>query len=105
MEGDVMELTKKITTVRGTYEIKLSVKEGEVLRWHILEWEVKDFITKNTLAAGNQVPGLIIYTGLRKWSLIEQVKKIIGKVEADELRHKEKNEDIEEFNDWNGVLV
>ncbi|WP_280157023.1 hypothetical protein [Bacillus velezensis] len=100
-----MELTKKITTARGTYEIKLSVKEGEVLRWHILEWEVKDFITKNPLAAGTVVPGLIIDTGLRKWSLIEQVKKIIGKVEADELRQKEKNEDIEEFNDWNGVLV
>ncbi|MCC9021713.1 hypothetical protein [Bacillus nakamurai] len=100
-----MNLSKKITTPRGSYEIKLSVEEGKVLGWHILEWEVKDLITKSTLAAGNEVPGLVIYTGLRKWNLIEQVKKIIGKVEADELRQKEKNEDIEEFNDWNGVLV
>ncbi|RDY88691.1 hypothetical protein [Bacillus amyloliquefaciens] len=100
-----MNLSKKITTPRGTYEIKLSVEEGKVLGWHILEWEVKDFITKSTLAAGNDVPGLIIGIGLRKCSLIEQVKKIIGKVEADELRQKEKHEDIEEFNGWNGVLV
>ncbi|AFJ61998.1 hypothetical protein MUS_2033 [Bacillus velezensis YAU B9601-Y2] len=37
-------------------------------------------------------------------SLITQVKKIIEKVEADELRKKNRKEDIEEFNGWSGVL-
>ncbi|MDF4194886.1 MULTISPECIES: hypothetical protein [Bacillus] len=97
-----MELTKKITTAIGTYEIKLSVEEGTGLGWDILEWKVKDLTTESLLAVGNGVPGLS--TGLRKWSLIEQVKKIIERVEADELRRKNKNKDIEEFNDWNGVL-
>nr|MDH3075667.1 hypothetical protein [Bacillus velezensis] len=57
-----MELTKKITTARGTYEIKLTVKEGESFAgWDILEWEVKDVVTKITLAAGNGVPLLIMF--------------------------------------------
>ncbi|MCY8958264.1 hypothetical protein [Bacillus atrophaeus] len=99
-----MELSKKITTPRGTYEIKLFVEEGKILGWNVLEWEVKDLITKSTLAAGNEVPGLIMHSDLRKWSLIEQVKKIIGKVEAGEMRKKKKSEDIKEFNEWSGVF-
>ncbi|XYR59748.1 hypothetical protein ACS4RT_12815 [Bacillus amyloliquefaciens] len=51
-----MELTKKITTTRGTYEIKLVAEEGKGLGWDILEWEVKDLVTKCTLAAGNGMP-------------------------------------------------
>ncbi|WP_423734352.1 hypothetical protein ACO9S3_08595 [Bacillus velezensis] len=104
MESDVMELTKKITTARGTYEIKLLVEEGKILRWNILEWEVKDLATGSILAAGNGVPGLAMQLDLGKLSLITQVKKIIEKVEADELRRKNRKEDIEEFNGWSGVL-
>ncbi|WP_233499511.1 hypothetical protein [Bacillus velezensis] len=45
-----MELTKKITTAIGTYEIKLSVEEGTGLGWDILEWKVKDLTTESLLA-------------------------------------------------------
>ncbi|MFP2985322.1 hypothetical protein KM776_10950 [Bacillus velezensis] len=100
-----MNLSKKITTDIGTYEIKLSVEEGTGLGWDILEWKVKDLTTESLLAVGNGVPGFAMHPDLRNWSLITQVNKIIERVEADELRRKNKNKDIEEFNDWNGVIV
>ncbi|MCY9161107.1 hypothetical protein MOF25_12345 [Bacillus atrophaeus] len=99
-----MNLSKKITTPRGTYEIKLFVEEGKDSGWRILEWEVKDVITKSTVAAGNGMPLLNVPSPLKRLTLVDKVKYIIGKVEADEMAKKKKDEDIKEFNDWSGVL-
>ncbi|WP_265463653.1 hypothetical protein [Bacillus velezensis] len=104
MEGDVMELTKKITTARGTYEIKLIAEEGTGLGWDILEWEVKDIVTKSTLAAGNGVPLSYIPSPLKRLSLVDKVKQIVSHVESEQITKKRKENDIREFNEWSGVL-
>ncbi|WP_426568530.1 hypothetical protein P5614_018695, partial (plasmid) [Bacillus velezensis] len=108
MEGDVMELTKKITTARGTYEIKLIAEEGKRAGWEILEWEVKDVVTKCTLAAGNGMPLLHVPSPFIRLTLVDKVKKIISHVESEEIAKKRKADDIandiKEFNEWSGVL-
>lgn len=104
MEGDVMELTKKITTARGTYEIKLIAEEGTGLGWDILEWEVKDLVTKCTLAAGNGMPLSHVPYPLKRLTLVDKVKRIVSHVESEETTKKRKANDIKEFNEWSGVL-
>ncbi|MGG1363541.1 hypothetical protein ABE287_18140 [Bacillus velezensis] len=91
-----MNLSKKITTARGTYEIKLIAEEGTGLGWDILEWEVKDIVTKCTLAAGNGMPLSHVP--------FDKVKEIISHVESEEITKKRKENDIREFKEWSGVL-
>ncbi|MEX5484209.1 MULTISPECIES: hypothetical protein [Bacillus] len=99
-----MELTKKITTARGTYEIKLIAEEGKRAGWEILEWEVKDVVTKCTLAAGNGMPLLHVPSPLKRLTLVDKVKRIVSHVESEETTKKRKANDIKEFNEWSGVL-
>ncbi|MED3334216.1 hypothetical protein [Bacillus velezensis] len=99
-----MELTKKITTARGTYEIKLIADEGKRAGWEILEWEVKDVVTKCTLAAGNGMPLSHVPYPLKRLTLVDKVKRIVSHVESDETTKKRKANDIKEFNEWSGVL-
>ncbi|MGY8613894.1 hypothetical protein [Bacillus velezensis] len=97
-----MELTKKITTTRGTYEIKLVVEEGKGLGWDILEWEVKNLVTKSTLAAGNGMPLTHVHSPLKRLTLVDKVKGIVSHVESEEITKKRKADDIKEFMDWCG---
>lgn len=103
-----MELTKKITTARGTYEIKLIAEEGKRTGWEILVWEVKDVVTKCTLATGNGMPLLHVPSPFIRLTLVDKVKKIISHVESEEIAKKRKADDItndiKEFNEWSGVL-
>ncbi|MGD7963511.1 hypothetical protein ACP9MX_17810 [Bacillus velezensis] len=97
-----MELTKRITTARSTYEIKLIAEEGTGIRWDILEWEVKDIVTKCTLAAGNGMPLSHDPYPLKRLTLVDKVKRIISHVESEQTVKKRKEDDIKEFMDWCG---
>ncbi|APH37929.1 hypothetical protein BHE96_10755 [Bacillus subtilis] len=99
-----MELTKRIATARSTYEIKLIAEEGTGIGWDILEWEVKDIVTKSTLAAGNGMPLSHVPYPLKRLTLVDKVKRIISHVESEQTTKKRKNDDVREFNEWSGVL-